>query len=247
VVLRWILNSRKKLVKLIFGGAYTWTQAINQIIDKEDAELLPAYQKKAGFQINQNRNTLSSGLIQSWDDMYTGVMTNNATNNSNTLPGDFRMVDFNGDGLIDGNDGVAYGYSEYPQNTYGFSLGADYKGFSAMLQFYGIYNTTINTSNFSELNFNAPIMYESLKGSTATPEYGVMDPTYRALMHKRNTPTATMHSADGSMFRLKTAELSYTIPAKYTKALSLGSVRVFVNGNNLFCGRNFQLMSKALP
>ena len=225
---------QKKIGNVNLWGSYNWTQAINEIIAREDAELLPAYQKQAGFQINQNRNTLSDGMIASWDDMYTGVMTNNATTNSNTLPGDVRMVDYNGDGLIDGNDNVAYGYSEYPQNTYGFSLGADYKGFSAMIQFYGIYNTTINTSNFSELNFNAPIMYESLKGRTATPEYGVSDPDYRALMHKRNTPTANIYSMNGSLFRLKTAEVSYTIPKKLIKGLSLENVRFFVNGNNLF-------------
>jgi hypothetical protein len=39
---------------------------------------------------------------------------------------------------------------------------------------------------------------------------------------------------DGSYLRLKTAEIAYTFEKNWIKKLSLSSLKVYVNGNNLF-------------
>ena len=36
------------------------------------------------------------------------------------------------------------------------------------------------------------------------------------------------------MLRLKTADISYTVPKKYTTKMSIDNLRLFVNGNNLW-------------
>ena len=39
---------------------------------------------------------------------------------------------------------------------------------------------------------------------------------------------------NATFFRLKSAELGYTLPAKWTNAIKIKSLRVYVSGTNLF-------------
>lgn len=233
-------------------GAYSWTLAKNKIIYKEDPELKPDYQKAAGYSINQIKPQISTGIIQSWDDLYTGVLYEDASTNSKLLPGQFRLLDYNGDGIINNNDGAAWGYSTYPQNTYSFAVGVSYKGWSLSCQFYGAYNVTINAYEAqSEFDYNSDTVIESVLNETWTPEYNG-DGTYRALSMAAKSPVGTANYYDGSYLRLKTAELSYTFPKAWMSKLSIGGLRLYVNGNNLFFwsalpidieGSNFSLKS----
>ena len=225
-----------------------WTVAINEVIKKEDPELRPDYQKQEGYTIGQNRSRLQAGIMQSWDDVYTGVL--DYSDNSDVLPGDFRYVDFNSNGEIDPDDGVPVGYAIYPRNTYGFSGGISFKGFTLSMQFYGTYNVTRGVG-LGPFAFDSPTMYEFIINDTWTPEYGNENPTYPALYFKKtNTGTGNYSNWDASFLRLKTAEISYNLPKKWMEPLGIANLRIFANGNNLFVwtdmpvdgeGDNFQL------
>ncbi|MBO9632277.1 MAG: SusC/RagA family TonB-linked outer membrane protein, partial [Chitinophagaceae bacterium] len=78
------------------------THATNKIIERDDPELRLSYQRQAGYALGQTRAYIDNGFLASWDDIYGS--TTRSTNNQNKLPGDFNIVDFNGDGIIDGND-----------------------------------------------------------------------------------------------------------------------------------------------
>lgn len=216
-----------------FWGGYSWTVAKNEILYKEDPELKPDYQKQAGYAIEQVKTSVVTGIIDSWDDMYTGVMFENASSNTTLLPGQYRLLDYNADGVINNNDGTAYGYSRYPQNTYGFSFGVNYKGWSLSCQFYGTYNVSINAYEVAEFDFSSDCVYERNLLETWTPEYNG-DGTYRALSMTNKGATGSSVFYDGSFLRLKTAELSYTFPKKWIEKLSISNLRLYVNGNNLF-------------
>ena len=232
-------------------GSYSWTVAKNKIVYKEDPALKPDYQKAAGYSINQIKPQVVTGIIQSWDDMYTGVLYENAGTNNLLLPGQYRMLDYNGDGIINNNDGCAWGYSTYPQNTYSFSVGVTYKGWSLSCQFYGVYNVSINAYDIAEFDYNSDCVYERNLNETWTPEYHG-EGTYRALSMAAKGPTGSSVFYDGSYLRLKTAELSYTFPKSWVNKLSISNLRLYVNGNNLFFwsalpidieGSNFKLTS----
>ena len=183
--------------------------------------------------------------------MYTGVLYENAGTNNLLLPGQYRMLDYNGDGIINNNDGCAWGYSTYPQNTYSFSVGVTYKGWSLSCQFYGVYNVSINAYDIAEFDYNSDCVYERNLNETWTPEYHG-EGTYRALSMAAKGPTGSSVFYDGSYLRLKTAELSYTFPKSWVNKLSISNLRLYVNGNNLFFwsalpidieGSNFKLTS----
>lgn len=241
---------RSRIGKVNYWVSANWTQAKNEIKYKEDPDLRPDYQKQAGHSIGQNYSTMINGVVKSWNDMYTGVLYETSTTNSNMLPGDYRMIDFNGDGIINNLDSAPYGHCKYPKNTYGFSLGLNYKGVSFSAQFYGVYNVNQDFGQLAEHDFYAPTVYDFQLDNTFTPEYGISNPTYRAIRFKRDTPTGNSFLMDGSFLRLKSLEIGYSFPASTLKWLNIDKLRVFMNGNNLFFwsklpvdieGTNFEL------
>ena len=114
-----------------------WAYANDLVIRRSDPLLSPDYQKDAGYAIGQPRETLRTDIMNSWNDVYVGVLGSTRTFE---LPGNFRAVDFNSDGVIDQNDSAPYGYPERPQYSYIPRVSAEYKGLSLSLGFYGIYN-----------------------------------------------------------------------------------------------------------
>jgi TonB-linked SusC/RagA family outer membrane protein len=239
--LEFELKLQKKISKVNLWASYYWTQAINNIVEKADPELAPAYQKQAGYSINQNNTTMTAGIIRSWDQMYTAAGYDGSVGqNRNGIPGDIYLVDFNSNGVIDKYDSAPNGYSSYPQNTYGISLGGDYQGFSIMVQFYGVYNATLMQGMTYEFINNSPTITQLTLDRTFQPEYQNANPDYPSLSIKRTSLKGnntlgygSSMNFDASYLRLKTAEISYTVPKAFSKKFLIENMRFYINGNNL--------------
>lgn len=211
------------------GGNFT--RAENVIGYKEDAELKPFYQQQAGYPIGQNRINQQIGFIQSYDDLYNGA--NSINNNNDVLPGDLRMLDYNANGVLDPDDASPYGHPAYPLNTFGVNFNIGYKGWSLSANFYGTQNTTREISYatfFSNSSLIQPYLFED----TWTPEYGNANPTYPQLAFQKASGTGTYNYFDGALVRLRSAELSYTLPKKWSKTFASSQTKLYVSGNNLF-------------
>ena len=206
------------------------THAENKIIFRDDPDLLPAYQKRAGYMIGQYQSYLNYGFLQTWDDMYGTAQR--ATNDQNKLSGDYKVIDFNGDGVIDQYDQAPYGYSGSPQNTYNATIGADWKGLSFFVQFYGVNNVTRQV-RFPTFNTypNSNVAY--VEGTFWTKNSGGEMPLPRWSTLYPNGGEATRYAYDGSYVRLKNAEIAYTLTGKTINRFGMKSVRLYVNGNNL--------------
>lgn len=50
----------------------------------------------------------------------------------------------------------------------------------------------------------------------------------------RNSQSSTWWLRDASFVRLKSLEIGYTFPSKWTTKLGIENLRVYANGNNLF-------------
>ncbi|WP_342648184.1 TonB-dependent receptor [Mucilaginibacter sp. CSA2-8R] len=205
------------------------THAENKTIFRDDRELKPAYQKQAGFAIGQSNTYINSGYINSWDDLY-GSTTRDASN-QNKLPGDYNIIDFNADGVINTNDTAPYGFTGNPQNTYNATVGFEWKRFSLFAQFYGVNNVTrqIFFPNFqgsSNLIFVERPFYNASngQGDVPLPRYSVQN---------ASGANGTRYYYDASYLRLKNAEIGYALPANYVKKVGLKTARLYVNGNNL--------------
>lgn len=203
------------------------THSKDKIIDADDPQLLAAYLKQAGFQIGQYRSQIRSGYYNTWDEVYGSSIVDQ--NDNNKLPGNYNLIDFNGDGVINSFDNVPYGYPERPQNTYSGSIGFDYKRLSLFIQLYAVNNVT---RNLTQTNFAAKLNSVFMQG-----DYWTKDNTDAASALPRWKSQVygygDFYNYDGSYIRLKSAEISYTLNPAWIKKIGIQSTRVYVNGNNL--------------
>lgn len=203
------------------------THSKDKIIEADDPQLLDAYMKQAGFQIGQYRSQIRSGYYNTWDALYGSTKVDQ--NDNNKLPGNYNLIDYNGDGVINSLDNVPYGYPERPQNTYSGSIGFDYKRLSVFVQFYGVNNVT---RNLLQTNFAAHLNSVYKQG-----DYWTKDNTTAASALPRWKSQVysygDFYNYDGSYIRLKSAEISYTLNPAWIKKLGIQSMRAYVNGDNL--------------
>jgi TonB-linked SusC/RagA family outer membrane protein len=205
------------------------THAKDKIIEGEDALLLDDYQKRTGKPIGQAYSYINSGYYNTWDEVYGSTRLN--TYDNQKLPGNRNMVDYNGDGVIDNKDGVPYGYPERPRNTYNATVGVEWKGFTAFVQFYGVNNI----NRYLQLvSFSGQYHYDNVykQGSYWTKDNTNADvpmPRYASVMPYYGTT----YLYDGSYLRLKNAEVAYTFKSSQLKNMGVNAFRVYMNGDNL--------------
>jgi hypothetical protein len=209
-------------------GNFSMTHAVNNVQVYDDPGLYPAYRKQAGYAIGQAHSYIDNGIAQSWDDVI--AMTEHKTNDDQKLPGQYFITDFDGNGIIDDDDNIPYGFTGTPQNTYNATLGVEYKGWSLMLQFYGATNVSREVAFNSFSKPTLDVVFD--EGSFWNPESGAGIPTPRY----NSTPNyyaGTRFMYDGSFCRLKNMEIAYTWTKGWVKSLGLNNLKLYVNGNNL--------------
>ncbi len=210
-------------------GKFSMTHATNKVTQYDDPALTPAYQKTEGFSIGQAKSYLSAGFANTWDDVYAITQFN--TNDGAKLPGTYYIIDYNGDGVIDTNDNVPYGYTGTPQNTYNASIGGEWKGFSVFVQFYGVSNVS-RYVGFDSFSGKLDTVYDegsywskdNLNADSPMPRYNSTTSYY----------TGTRYMYDGSFIRLKNVEIAYEWRNGWIKSLGLNTLKIFANGNNLW-------------
>ncbi len=227
---------KKEWSGINFWLNYSLTHAINKIIDAENPAFQPSYQKSEGFKIGQPSTFINQpGYTTSWDDMYGSVSFE--ASNSGRLPGDNSNVDFNGDGIINSLDKARYGYTNLPENTYNITTGADYKGFSLMVQFYGVYNANIDYINiyYFSANQSQPIGYSGVNDYWTPSNPDALYQIGRAGGGGYSTMKGYRgYVLDGSYLRLKNIELAYTLSSNWLKKINMNTVKLSLSGNNLF-------------
>lgn len=207
------------------------THAKNKILVYDDPELYASYRKSAGYSIGQTKTYIDKGFINTYDELIGA--TSYDTNDNQRLPGDYYIIDFNGDGVIDTNDQAPYGYSSSsPENTYNATLGFEWKGFSCFVQFYGVTNITRQVT-LTDFGSQLDVAYDQGTWWSATNKNGDVSPS-RWASTSASYSNGTRYLYDGSYIRLKNAEIAYTFTQKWVKNLGVEGLRIYVNGNNLW-------------
>ncbi len=207
------------------------THAKDRVIFADAAELLPEYQKPDNKQVNQTYSYVGSGYYNTWDELYSS--TPHESNDLAKLPGNYHILDYNADGIIDTKDNIPYAFPSVPQNTYNCTLGFDWKNFSVMTQWYAVNNVTRQVV-FNSFSGQLNLAYD--EGSYWSKDNVHADvPLPRWLSQASSYTPGNRYMFDGSYIRLKTAEIAYTFnhTSSLVKRLGLQHLRVFLNGNNL--------------
>ena len=163
-----------------------------------------------------------------------GVATN-GNDRSSIQPGDIKYVDQNGDGVVNDQDMVVIGRCE-PIHMGGFNNNFTYKNLSLNVFFQWRYGSDVMNAN--------RIIFEGNYANKSINQYK----SYVDRWSPTNTDSknfrvggrgpAGVYSSrtieDGSFLRLKTLQLSYTLPKKFTRKIHLNQVQVFIAGQNLW-------------
>lgn len=210
-------------------GNFNMTHARNKVLVKDDQALRPAYQKAAGHSVNQYYSYIDAGFIQNYDQLYGSPIHDSS--DSQKLVGDYYIVDYNGDGVIDSKDSVPWGYTRAPENTFNATVGFEWKGFSAFAQFYGVTNVTRDVG-LTSLASNLNTVYDTgTWWSKNTPDADVVVPRWNS---KPTYYDGTQYLYDGSYIRLKNVEVAYTWTKGWVKKLGIDNLKIYLNGNNLW-------------
>jgi len=159
-------------------------------------------------------------------------LANDAARKGIVQPGDFRRVDLNGDGQINGEDQQILG-DPTPDFIYGLSLSGAMKNIDFGLFFNGVQGNEIyNVTKYYNLFWADDNKLSVIKDAWTSSNTMTDIPRTTTSDAAQNGAPSSFFVEDGSYFRLRTAEIGYTIDTE-----SLGwveNMRIFVTGQNLF-------------
>lgn len=220
---------------------FTLASSENRVVFRDDPVNGPDHLKEAGKPIGHQNRYLAVGNYETIDDVFNNAQTGsiNSVAPGQVVPGDFIYIDFDSNGILNGQDKVAVDELNYPLHTYGLNLGFDWKGVSFSAMFYaptGVYKlvNSVYSASFKSGKINAqPDVMNAWTPETANTS-GVRAPALHLTNDGAfNGTESTYRYQNFSYLRLKTMELGYNLPKKWLKTVGLKSLQVYVTGNNL--------------
>lgn len=230
----------------IKGGTFSglnYSAGIN--VDHNKNKLVQFGQQEiGGYSINRNGQPWNSFYLLQVDGIFqTAAEVANSPKqyNDNTLPGDLKYKDVNGDGKIDDNDRTIVG-GVYPKLNYSFNLSASWKGFDVSAMMQGVYGVKYFVSNWGTIPFvqGSPPTTDWLNRWTPENPSTTMPRIYwGGNAPQKITRASTFFLQDGSYLRLKNVVLGYTIPSAITKHAGIERLRIYFAGDNLFTATKY--------
>ncbi|HZY37624.1 MAG TPA: TonB-dependent receptor [Mucilaginibacter sp.] len=145
-------------------------------------------------------------------------------------PGDFIYQDTNNDGQISSTDRVNLG-NPNPKYQYGINTNVKYKNFDLELDFQGradvsIYNANI-AERFGNENFSEDFYVNRWHGDGTSNTYPSVN-----IGSTANSAPNSFFVTSGAYFRLRNAQLGYTLPGDLLRKWKIQNIRLFANAQN---------------
>ena len=180
---------------------------------------------------------------------YLGVYMNQAeidadpASYANAKPGDGKYEDVNGDGVLNSDDRTIIG-NPAPDFSYGITNNFRFKNFDLSFLFQGVQGNEIFDNNL-----HRSLFYHEGRNyfKSVTNRWRSEEEPGDGYHHKLSVDlkgmeqTASYWVVDGSYFRLKSVTMGYTFPASILSKIRLRSLRVYMNGINLFTAKSAQV------
>ena len=161
-----------------------------------------------------------------------------------TLPGDWYLNDWNGDGVVDANDDHPIATMGLPVFNYGISMGASWKNFDIALDWQGAYGVYVQYAEVltEALSFGGQntLSWFADRWRPEDPNADYFStntkwiPGYYPVTGHDGRRTGSNGVMNASYIRLKTAELGYTFNNfKVLSKAGIKELRLFLSGYNL--------------
>ncbi len=226
------------------GGFYynlraNMTFARNKVLEDDTAYHTWSYQDTRGRSTGMIYGLTAIGLFQTQEEV------DNAPKqelDDSYGVGDIRYADLNGDNVINAYDYSFIGLGRIPEIMYGFGMTFAYKGFDLTLNFTGAGNTNILLDSTGMWPFSLAYpsynIYHEYFDNRFIPGADNTNAKYPVAHSNKTTnnfTVNTLYMRDASYLKLKTAELGYNFSKKVCSKIRAESLRIFINGNNIFC------------
>lgn len=220
------VNYNERRSELKYNVGFNFTYAKSKVLFKDESPNIPEWQRTTDQPINSWLVFETNGIYRTQQDVDASPHLAGA------MPGDLWVKDKNGDGAITSDDKVRVPYSATPQIVYGIPMGLEYKGLALDVVWAGQARAK-------------QIILPQAQGSIVSPPTWLYDgrwtpenpnaPYPRAFNQSdsRNAIDADFWLRDASFLRLKSLQISYTLPANIFSKFGLSDVKIYAGGYNL--------------
>lgn len=219
--------------------------ARNKIVYQDEVKYKNEFQQRTGHPVGQYFGLVCDGFYNSWDEINDPDRPVSNWEGAGLQPGDLKYRDLDGNGVVDSNDVTAIGYANWPEITYGFSFGGNWKGldFSVMFQGTGHVSTyfSARAGAYPFIEDWGPAYEWNLeRWSQERYDRGekITFPRVQVSPDGHNYQRSSFWVQDGSYLRLKNVEIGYTFPKEMLQKARISNLRVYISGNNLYTWKN---------
>lgn len=204
------------------NGQFTYTK--NEIVFIDESPFVPNYQKLEGSPIDYLLVYQADGLFQNQEEIDA------APHFPDAKPGDVKFVDVNEDGQINNEDRVLLPEGPTPKLTFGFSMGANWKGLELNVFFQGQGGAS---TIYRPWDINQDSWYYENRWISEEETPNAESPAAWDMSSNTIQSVSTIWVKENDFIRIKNVELAYTLPEAWTEKLLMSNLRFFVSGFNL--------------
>jgi TonB-linked SusC/RagA family outer membrane protein len=221
-----ILSHRSGIGKLTYNLSGNIAYNKSTIIEQDEVPPAEAYQKITGAPVG-------SGLYYKADGIYnTKEELDASPHHSNSQVGDIKIVDLNGDKIINDRDRYRIPYRSQPKFVFGLNSDFQYKNFDLNIFLQGQTGAKVYFGDAAALGgtdfSNSAVWRATDRWTEANPN---ASKPRSDMWQPGNT---TFFLLDATFVRLKTVEIGYSLPASLLqKTRALKNFRVFASAFNL--------------
>lgn len=228
-----LLTWNDRAGKVNYNASFNMTYARNKIDFWDETPNIPDYQKSTGRTVDARLYYLTDGVFNTQEEL------DNYPHWDGARLGDLKFIDYNNDGVINGDDRVRIDKNDEPRFVAGVTLGANWNNFDIMVLFQGAAGA--QEYIWRERAGEAGNFYKWTYDHRWTEEnWQIEHPrTYNRETEYWARDDDKANSSDYFLWsknyvRLKNMEIGYTFNFPAIRQAGLQNLRIYANATNLF-------------
>ncbi len=220
-----VLSHRNTINELVYNISGNVAFAKSKIVYMDETPNTEAYMNRTGHPIGAPLYYKADGIFHTQQELDAYPHA------SGTQVGDIKILDLNGDSIINTDDQFRFDYTATPQIVFGLNISVQYKSFDLSVFIQGqakAYNYDATFVNLGNTTFDNGFVDRANNRWTVDNPNGTMP---RADAYQAGNTTFFLY--DATFVRLKTIELGYSLPKKWVSIVKFNDVRIYANAFNL--------------
>lgn len=220
-----ILSHRNTIGDLRYRVSANTSFARSEVVFMDEVPQAEPYMSATGKPVFAGLFYQADGIFNTQEELVSYPRLPNAR------VGDIKIVDLNGDGIINDQDQFRFGYTAVPEYVFGMTFDLQYRNFDLSMFIQGQTNAYNYDWRYNALGNEA---FDNATVHRATDRWTLDNPNGTMPRAGNQAPgNNTMWLFDATFVRLKTLELGYSLPQRLVSMIGLNNARFYVSGFNL--------------